>query len=84
MTSDDYSEMRISDVTCSCCGAGYERAETESVIRRGELPDFKCTVCGSELESQNASNPNLVAYRLVVRPEIPPSRRRMAPSITAL
>jgi hypothetical protein len=55
--------MRISDFTCRCCGAQYERAESESVRRPTKAASYRCEICGEGLEHRDPDT--LITYRLV-------------------
>lgn len=60
--------MLIFDVRCRC-GAEYERAESSTFVRSTKAETYRCEVCGSALELDDPLT--LVAYRLVVPPEVP-------------
>lgn len=52
--------MKNSDVTCSDCGAGFQRLELDSLSStKGE---YRCPACGEVLETFNGDGA-LVVYR---------------------
>ena len=62
--------MKKGGVTCSECGAGFQRLELESApATKGE---FRCPVCGELLEKFDGSK--FVAYRLTIQPSVKRTR----------
>jgi hypothetical protein len=59
--------MRITDVTCNKCGAGYKRAESISPHGPHRKEEFQC-VCGHIIETWDS--PNLIGYRLTIQPTL--------------
>ena len=57
--------MKITSITCSCCGAAYEVAEAASV--QGRTGEEKCVLCGAVVARWN--EPRLRAVRLVMATE---------------
>ncbi len=57
--------MKISDITCSSCGAAYEMAEAVSV--QGRPGEAGCTLCGNLLAKWDQSK--LRAFRLIMAVE---------------
>jgi hypothetical protein len=56
--------MKMSDVICSECGAGFRRLELWS--QPGEKGEYRCPACNRSLEVFDGSK--LIAYRLTVEP----------------
>ena len=56
--------MKTSDVTCSECGAGFDRLELWS--QPGKKGEYRCPRCDSPLERFDGSK--LIAYRLSIEP----------------
>ena len=52
--------MKMDDVTCSACDAGFRRVELAS--EPGARGEYRCPVCGKVLEKFDGSA--LIAYRL--------------------
>ncbi|MBA7484261.1 MAG: hypothetical protein DI543_00720 [Bradyrhizobium icense] len=57
--------MKITGITCSCCGAAYEVAEAASV--QGRTGQETCVLCGAVVARWN--EPRLRAVRLVMATE---------------
>jgi uncharacterized Zn finger protein len=57
--------MKITNMTCSSCGAAYEMAEAVSV--QGSPGEEKCALCGAVLAQWK--EPSLRAFRLVMAAE---------------
>lgn len=56
--------MKIEDVSCRGCGAGFLRVELST--RRGTDKDYRCPVCDTVLEVFETDC--LIAYRLTEHP----------------
>ena len=56
--------MKMDDVTCSMCGAGFRRVELMS--RPGAKGEYRCPVCAEVLKKFDSSA--LIAYRLTTQP----------------
>ncbi len=59
--------MRITDVTCNKCGAGYKRAESISPHGPHRKGEFQC-VCGHIIEAWDS--PSLIGHRLTIQPTL--------------
>jgi len=70
--------MKISDMTCSHCGALYLLAESVSVD--GSDGDEACKICGKTLASW--SDGRLRALRLMMSPALRPARTPLSPTIS--
>jgi hypothetical protein len=57
--------MKITNITCSSCGAAYEMAEAVSIP--GSPGEEKCALCGAMLSQWK--EPSLRAFRLVMAAE---------------
>jgi hypothetical protein len=58
------SGMRMNDVTCHECGAGFQRLEL--ISEPGTTGEYRCPACKQTLESFDGSK--FIAYRLTVHP----------------
>ncbi|TWB86884.1 hypothetical protein FBZ93_12510 [Bradyrhizobium macuxiense] len=58
--------MRLSDVTCSECGAGFRRLELWSLA--GQKGEYRCPACNSSVEVFDGTK--LIAYRLTIEPSV--------------
>nr|WP_249137360.1 MJ0042-type zinc finger domain-containing protein [Bradyrhizobium tropiciagri] len=56
--------MKLADVTCPHCRAGFQRVELSSMS--GTKSEYRCPVCDTVLELLDGNT--LVAYRLTVQP----------------
>jgi len=66
--------MKKSDMTCSKCGAGFQRLELEAVSVLPSNGEFRCPICDEFVERFNGNK--VVAYRLAMRPSTKDMRRR--------
>jgi hypothetical protein len=71
--------MKITSITCSCCGAAYEVAEAASV--QGSPGEEKCVLCGEVVTQWN--EPRLRAVRLVMASEHRYARMPAPPALQA-
>jgi hypothetical protein len=71
--------MKITSITCSCCGAAYELAEAASV--QGSAGEEKCVLCGAVVARWN--EPRLRAVRLVMATEHRYTRVPASPAFQA-
>jgi uncharacterized Zn finger protein (UPF0148 family) len=56
--------MKMTDITCPHCGAGFRRLELWSLL--GWKGEYRCPVCDTALEIFDGNK--LIDYRLTVQP----------------
>jgi len=60
--------MKKSNVTCSECGADFQRIELDAVSVVPTNGEYRCPICQRFVERFNGNK--VVAYRLAMRPAI--------------